>query len=356
MTNLLRFHPSTSIEGGTAVGNSYLCASVACPRKWYYSYFMPSGEAGECVGIQPKKVSNFLLTGRVFHEGLAAWYNWGCEGGEIDNGSRNLQEAIEIAEHVHAEVYSQYLTPTIADDDLHKVRDMLIDYHEEFGPDGREPEYPQYQVAFDDKGPLIERTFVIPLEYKDYNFTTQPDIIMWRDGFLVARDHKTSSTGFGAVGKRLKKTRLDTQFVGEYLALTTYLSDQPLDGVEINVVVKERRQKKTCKYKAGVRSDVFGFSEKDLKAYRLECIHALRGIDQGVTWWHNAVEKGHGLEDAADIAFPRHGMRVGTCEAYRDGCEFRELCENKDRVEELIIENYVARKVEDVDREVENPK
>jgi hypothetical protein len=331
MNDTPRFIPARTLEGGTLVGTSYTNEFASCPYSWSNSYLRPHPDdpAAEA-GIRPRFTSPYLLAGRTVHVGMAAWYASGVRGGE-DTGARDIDRAIQEARVSHNSALHEYEDADRAEEDWQMTEVLLRSYHDRYGPTGAACEFPEVSVVLDGRDePLIEREFKIQLGYRDYIFTSRPDAILNIRGMLRTRDHKTSVARF--VGERREWTHWDPQFMGEALALTTLFPDEPLDGAEANILVKNRSP--NSKFDVAER-EVKRWSERDLWAYRLELIDILQQIDDRVGRYRLARSNGYDPETAACEVFPRHGTRTQACTAY-GGCKYQTLCLHKEHTDSAM--------------------
>jgi hypothetical protein len=344
-----RFIPQRTFEGGTLVGTSYSSEFAGCPYSWFNSYRRPHpDDLTAQAGIQPRFTSPFLLAGRTVHVGMATWYGSGIQDG-ADTGARDIDLAIEAARVSHKGSLRDYESSDRAEEDWQMTEVLLRSYHDRYGPKGSAPEWPELQVVTDGKGEaLIEREFKIDLGYRNYIFTSRPDLIITLRGLLRTRDHKSSIGRF--VGERREWTHWDPQFKGEALALTTLFPDEPLDGAEANILVKARSPK--SKFDIAER-ETMKWTETDLWAYKLELIDVLQQIDDRVQRYQLLTTNGHEPEAAACVAFPRHGTRTQKCTAY-GGCQYQILCRNKERINEGL-RHFRPRLTEDRDQAQRRP-
>lgn len=347
-----RFIPQRSATGGSLIGNSYLATYAACPYEWFNRYLRPGPDESH-VGISPKREKPFLTVGRVFHEGIAEWYRSGCRDG-ADTGERSVDRALDVARRTHNSAVKMelYADAEEADASWLSVETLLRSYHDRYGPTSPNPEYPEIEVVHDGLGqPLIEREFKLDLGYGGYVFTTRPDMLMLKRGYLCTRDHKTSTARY--VGERLRTIDWDPQFTGEYLAIRRLFPEEPLNGAEANVLVKDRSMK--SKFDIAERNTTTR-SDRDLDAFAKESMDLLQRIDVAVEGFKQdyALYGPEDLERLAETWFPRHGTRTQRCGSY-GGCPMLEpLCRNKDRID-VGLRHFRPREVEEVKESKERP-
>ena len=333
MTN--RFIPPQSLEGGTPIGSSYLRAYVACPYSFFNQYLRPENveeNNHELVGIQSTYTAPALLAGTMFHAFMEELYHSGCKDG-IDTGQWNIDQAIVALEKSRDEVEPKYEKPSkfIEDyDDIHTVCRTYVDH---YGPYSNSPyqEYPNYTVAFDGDGePLIERQFSLDLGYKDYYATIKPDVIMYRDGYLITRDHKSAAKGSGK--QRLNNINIDCQFTMEYMILGALFPDEPFDGSEVNIAQKGYIASSKVPIEDRFLRGTTTRSPDDIASFKADTIDLLEKIDQAVANFRDLWKSTGDLELAAGLAFPRHGMRIDNCHSFGRPCDFIDLCIFKDNI------------------------
>jgi hypothetical protein len=328
-----RFIPEQTLGGGTRIGSSYMTSFWVCPYQWYNNYYRGTlDDTGHTqqVGIRPRWTSNFLLMGSTFHEGIAAWYDSGVRDG-ADTGTRDKDKMMAVAEATHKHNLSQYADSTQAEEDWKIIRGVLLRYHDTYGPQGPECEYPDLQVAVDGLGnSLVEREFSISLGYQDYIFTSKPDMIYQHGGNLRTRDHKTS-TAWGAK-QRAASIHMDPQFTGEFLVLADLFPEEYISHAEVNVVVKNRSL--TSRDPLCIRQ-LTSRTPTDLAVYKTSCIDILQEIDDRVGRFEEYRSKGVDENRAAVLSFPLHGTRTDTCHKYR-GCQFLDLCQNFERQQDSL--------------------
>ena len=311
--------PSVAEHGGTRVGNSYLTLFVSCPRKWYFQYLYPSEDAS---GIVPIHTDGNLLKGSTFHEGLAAWLASGCRDGE-DTGEYVLDRALEVAREHHDARLREWSDQSDATTAWQSMQEMLVRYHEWYGPGGRKPDYPDMQVMCDSKTgiPLIEQEVTIPLG-GSYFFTCRVDAVVERFGYACILEHKTSVGSY--VHTRLSTIHTDSQFTGEVAALRHMLGNEAVSGVYCNVIIKNRSA--NSKFDCAVR-EMTDRTVAETDRFKVKCENILNKIDYAVEGFHDAQAKGvMTMEEAADVFFPEYGMNTEYCHAYRRQCEYLSFC------------------------------
>jgi hypothetical protein len=338
------FIPKLEVHGGSRVGTSYLNTFANCPKKWFNTFLRPvevadrDGNIVLAQGIRPQTTALPLVSGSIFHEGLAEWYRSGVRDG-ADTGQYDTDRAIETARMHWKDRIREYEPDVSAEDDWAKNQKLLLDYFTRYGPESQTPDFPDLIVATDSDGePLVEREFVTELGYSDYIFTCRVDMICHHRGFLKVMEHKTSVPGF--VRQRLNVSQWDSQMTAECWVLREEFPDDPLNGVLVNVVVKDR----------SLRSQTFDVAERatttrtdaQLDQFPLNAVDILRQIDERVAGFEFDVAEGRDLEHCAQKWFPDHGTRTGACMAYNRECDYAPICKLAGR-ESSAIQAYRPR-------------
>jgi len=332
----LRFIPATSLEGGTPVGSSYLKTYATCPYMFFNQYIRPVGEtedARELTGIRPRWQSRALHLGTMNHAFLEHLYLSGCRDGE-DTGEWDIDRAVDGLELAANEVRSEYQELTEWKEDLLQAKMLGFYYMDEYGPKSPNRDWPRFQVAFDGLGrPLIERQFELDLGYSGYYVTSKPYLIMWKDGRLMTRDHKTSAASYAR--RRASNIDTDPQFTMEHMILSELFPGELLHASEINILVKgllPKGQRKDKREPMRFIRNTTRRSSDTIESFKLDTIDLLQQIDERVATFQRLWEATGDLESSAGAAFPRHGMRTDACHAYNRPCDFIDFCTNQDRI------------------------
>lgn len=348
MTN--NFIPARSLDGGTPVGSSYMNTYVRCPYLFFNQYIRPIGDledGGQLIGIQPRFRSPALSGGSMFHSYMEHLYLSGCRDGH-DTGEWDFDFAINAMEVCREEVRSGYREPEQCDIDFNEMRLLAEYYVQQYGKQGAQPEWPEFQVAFDEEGkPLIERAFELDMGFNDYYITSKPDIIMTRNGYLITRDHKTAARGWGQ--RRSANIDTDPQFTMEHMILSELFPELAFEGSEVNIIVKG--------LKHGTKAQRFFRNTTtrtltDIRVFKADTIDLLHKIDESVSQFKDLLERTGDVELAASLAFPRHGVRTDACHAFSRSCDFIDLCVYKDNIGNNLGA-YKPRRVARMDEEIE---
>lgn len=348
-----QFIPEPVEGGGTRCGSTYIALADRCWRKWFNSHYRPLYDpAGNLLGrgLQRRTTALPLLSGRLLHEGLAAWYLSGCRNGE-DTGERDIERAVTTLAAHALRAEHEYESPDACAADASRLEVTLRSYHDWYGPGGRLQEWPELRVAFDAEGqPVVEREYEIRLS-PGYIFTTRIDLVAWHHGFLKTMEHKTSHPMF--VRQRLSSARYDAQFTGEAFAMRHLFPDTPLAGVLVNVIVKDRSV--NSKFDVAER-DTTTRSDAQLERWRSATLATLRDIDRRVEGFEQAAgpqPTPEAIERAADDWFPVTGTRTGECGAFNRDCDFARLCQLPG-LEEQALRSFRHRSGEELARLAES--
>lgn len=336
---MTQFIPKEELHGGSRVGNSYCSTFANCPKKWFNNFLRPvetidpkTEKPVLTQGIRPRQTAQALLAGSIFHEGLASWYLSGCRDGE-DTGEYSLEAAIEGAKLHWSQRKHEYEGDVDPEEDWLTNQAMLVAYAEHYGPDSPGADWPDLRVAHDGEGkPLIEREFTSKLGYNDYIYTMRADLVVHHRGFLKMGEHKSSVASF--VKNRLQTSHWDSQMTGQCWVMATEFPDTLLNGVWLNVVVKNRSVR--SKFDVAER-DTTTRTQFQLANFRVNVIDILERIDDAVGFFWEDYLGGKPLEEAAQKWFPDHGTRTGTCLAYNRECEYASLCKGAGREEQLLV-------------------
>lgn len=346
MTKMVGRNKQTS---GSKLGWSFLQTASDCPWKWYLRNLAPwpgadvmvdpttkclSMSTGErsnlSIGLQSKRFAPALSIGTWFHTGVETFYRSGISNG-VDTGVRSLDAAIaaindSIDQGEASDKEREALAVTLR---------LMRNYHSHYQQDS------DVEVLMLDNTPGIEYELWLDLGFKDYLFTSRLDMIYRKNGYIYAMEHKT--TAASKLGKLISRFSIDGQVTGQYLQLVSHFPDDLIGGVTMNAAVKDR----------GAKSDLPSFVRRDyartpaqMEKFRLDIVRKLNTIDGWVEQWLEMVAKGMSFEDAALAVFDGtpNGMQcVGTGFA----CDFLELCQNREVLGRLLLDNYQPREYRD---------
>lgn len=338
----MRFEPIAVPGGASRVGHSYITKFANCERDFFNEFIRPLVDlaTGELLGrgIQPIHVPLNLLTGRLAHEGFAAWYASGCRDGE-DTGEYNIDLALDTMKMhwLKAKGHNEYENDEGADNDWLRLEVMLRSYHDTYGPRGYARDWPTIKVVHDSDGrPVVEReleTLLAP----GYLYSCRLDLAVWHHGFLKVMEHKTPS----AYGVRYYKQAVpyEAQYTGQMWCMRELSPSEHTNKVLVNLVVKERSA--ASKFAVAER-ETASRSDAELERWRRGALHLLSQIDVAVGGFEEALNKGMDIEPAADLWFPLRGTRTGRCHAYGRPCDYLALCAMP-TMEPGVLRNFRAR-------------
>ena len=341
------------MTSGSKFGWSYLSGWSDCPTKGYLRNLAPwpgSGiridpatrkltldqdivgdnpEGGLPIGIEPKRHSPALDIGSWVHKGMEGFYLSGIKGGQ-DTRQRSIEFALDEINKCLPE------NPTDQDtDNLAVALRLMRQYGAHYGLDH------EVEVVFHPDGsPMVEGELWLDLGYEGYQFTSRLDLIYRRNGYLYALEHKT--TAASALSKLISRFTIDGQVTGQFLQLASHFPDEPIGAVTLNALVKDR----------GAKSDLPSFIRRDyarthaqLEKFRLDMVRKLKTIDRLIEEWTDLVAKGMDFNDAAQVVFD--GSPSGTqCVGMGYSCEFLQLCQSREVLGRLLLDNYQPRTYE----------
>jgi hypothetical protein len=320
----LRFIPDASSGGGSRIGNSYISDYATCPRNWFNRYYYPHYDpTGELLGrgLQPALTALPLLSGRLFHETIAAWYESGCRDGE-DTGEYSVDHALDVGRTHWVAARSEYTDEQTHLDDWTMIQALMRGYHDRYGPNAYARDWPALRVQCDGKGaPLVEREWLMDLGYGDYVYTCRTDLLVSDHGYLRVMEHKTTKAN--QVWRYKQNLNTNTQFTGECYVLAMMFPDEPVNGVLLNCILKDRGH--TSKYDVAER-DSTTRTPAQFERWRLETLAVLREIDTQVERFEGLIADGMDFVQATDQCFPTRGTRTGRCHAFNRPCDYYDMC------------------------------
>jgi hypothetical protein len=265
--------------------------------------------------------------GGILHSGWEAYYR----SGPRDPSARNIDLAVAALEAAAATRAKEWITDAEREEDVAKGRAILYDYHQFWKGD------PDVLVVEDADGPIIERELIVEVEGCPRPFTCRPDaVVEWHD-WVYVMEHK-STTAWGV--NRLRSSILNSiQGTGECYALRQAFPHLPVQGVLLNVALKDRSSK--SKYQPFER-DTAARTQAQLEMFE----HHVRERHQRIlartaAWERRTHELGDPWRAGAEL-FVATGSSTGKCEdTYGRPCEFLDLCKGVG-MEQVLAEGFVA--------------
>ena len=314
----------------TSAGSHYLKDWTGCPAKGAYSHFYPHPKLDpelDQFGLQPIFVGEALVQGSALHTGLEEWYRSRIKDGE-DTGEANIDRALEAADSSWGQRGNQIQDQTFVEAKRNETSLILRRYHDYYGPGGMLSEYPNTKVFCDPTGePWIEKTFEIDVG-GGYHYTSRIDLLVEHQSFLCVMDHKSSKASFA---KRIAMmAEMEAQFTGELLCVHDQFPDLAINGVLVNILVKDRRN--------GPPFDrvMVHRTNKELELYRFHTRQQFERIDYLISIYHDLISDGMDPDEAFSYAFPKDGARNDHCFAYFRQCHFWSLCKSPGLQAKLI--------------------
>lgn len=304
--------PIPVIEGGSRFGSHFINLYRKCRMKWFNQYHRPHPSGG--IGLESPVTPEPLMLGWLVHEGLAAWYNSGWKDGQYD-----LEAAFISMEAAIATRSQEFEDPEKQEDCLAKARDLLLKYHQFYGPGGTNYEWPAFKIAEHEGSPLIECNLEAPMGYKDYCFTGRLDAVCTYNGSVWSLEHKTSAAS--SVSRLFQRMGIDTQASGQLYLLQHNFPELEVSGVMVNVIVKNaakatktRPAKATCIRNSTTRRPI------DLQKFRRDVVATLVDMEEKLADFQTHVEQGGmTVDDAARLVFEmntQHCVEFGNCQFY----------------------------------------
>jgi hypothetical protein len=348
-----RFIPNATPSGGTPFGNSYV-SDWMCPMLWFNRNYRPLlNEEGQVVrGLAPKQEPEFLTSGSMFHQMMDIYYRSGCIDGE-DTGKYSLDAALAAGEEFYKENIHKYKDEEVADKEWQRFQKMMVMYCDDFGPDSPNSDYPRIKVLCDGNGePLIEIPWTCTLT-DGYIYTCRTDMIVQIEDFLAVMEHKTCLSTYPWADMRLNSIPWDPQFTGEYWVLTELFPDEPIKGVEVNLIWKRENKPKPKRdgspprFPKAANRELARRGPGQIERWRISTLNVLFAIDEAVHKFDRMMEGGNcTMAYAASMCFPDYGTRNSMCTKYR-GCAFRDLCRDPE-LEERHLHHYRPRSSEEL--------
>jgi len=322
----------------TSAGSHYLKDWSGCDAKGAYAHFYPHPKMDASLdqfGLQPLYVGEALVQGSAIHNGLEEWYHSRIKDGE-DTGEANIDRALEASDATWSQRGQQMIDQDLIAPKRAETHLVLRRYHDYYGQGGALQEYPNTKVYCDDKGePWIEKQFEIDVG-GGYHYTARIDLLVHHQGFLCAMDHKSSKASFA---KRIASmAEMEAQFTGELLCIHDSFPDLSINGVIVNILVKDRRK--------GPPFDrvMVGRTKQELDLYRYHTRQQFIRIDQMKQTFQDLIDEGIDPDTAFSYAFPKNGARHDTCFAYYRQCEFWYLCKSPGLQSRLIASSMSPRR------------
>lgn len=343
MTSLLaKYVPTTT--GGSRFGLSFLKSWFECPYRAACQYLMPHPDGR---GLQAHHKARPLIAGGLFHAAIEPWYVSRCinkSTGEFqeDNGQPDLEYAQHVLDTWAAQHSGEWEDPIERDTDTQLCRDWLLRYHNHYGPQGVEPDWPNLKVYVDETGPWVEREVVLPLA-EGLEATCRIDLIASDLGHPVVVEHKTTSASY--YFSLLRSMHIAAQPSMELLCLreAAKLPFLPTACV-VNVLNKNPGRAKDAKTPPFGRERV-SRTEQEIDHFRRNLMRWLGTIER----WLEEFEKLCGTDpeprdvlEAIGTVFPRTGTLTGQCYTYSRPCEMWPICASTGR-EAVVVNTYRAR-------------
>lgn len=304
--------PHDPEKGGSRFGWHFLAEYKTCAMKWFNRYVRPH-PTGTGWGCAPRTVGDPLELGTFCHRGFQGWYESAPHTGQYD-----VERAIDAIDTHAARV--RHLLGEERTARLHAAAvNILLKHHAYCGPGGTLPEYPTWRVACLGDKPVVEHTFEVPLGWRDYVFTSAPDVVMVGPGDkLYPMDHKTTAPN--RVNVVRNEYRLSGQITGQLWAMRELWGDRVAHSGLVNIVIKEGAATRAPRelYLAD-RLPV------DFETFRNNTVRIMKRMNEDVEEWRAHCAAGMDPDAAALIVFDSHPSGR-TCANDWWPCDFYEAC------------------------------
>lgn len=316
---LNRVLPHDPEKGGSRVGWHFVSLYKQCPMKWFNTYLRPHamGGVGHTIREHP---GDARVLGTTIHAALEAWYRHDYD---LDAALASAQKCADRydwwPDDARAELFANAL-------------EVMSRHHAYCGPHGTVPECDRYVPARDGQGPLVERTFEVPLapdaidpRLREYVFTAKTDLVVVEvaTGKLWPMDHK-SCNATTKVGLE-REYRMSGQASGQLWVLKRLWPEVPLGhGGLCNAVIKGAGRGKPPR-------EIFEVprSELDLKIFAHTTLRTLVAINDAVEEWYSHVDGGADPDAAALLVFDSYPDAY-TCAGKWSACDFYGACAHRD--------------------------
>lgn len=296
-----------------------------CPRLFYWTY-VHEWESG-ARGTEPLYTRDYLLVGSAVHAGLATYYLSGWQDGRysLDAGLEGARSHLQPRE-VECESEDKWASVQAESERI------LRNYHAEYGPDAKCPEYPTLRIADIDGHPLIEYTFSVPLR-TGHILTVRPDQVVWNFDQLVCMEHKVPAAQ--SVARTVGEAGLGGQGLAQEAVIKQF--GLPANGQLINILVRGAVRNTRPFQRHVVAHDPWAVQQ--LLQLAGDTVVA---IQQACEQWNMLRDDGFQPVDAARLAFPMVGTLSGHCNGKFGPCSSYGLCTSSGR-EAAMLANFRQR-------------
>lgn len=317
MSTLMRMLPHDPEKGGSRVGWHFISTWKKCQMLWWNVYGRPHalGGTGHVIRESP---GDARALGTVIHAALEAWYTHDYS---LDAAMAGTERAVARYDWWPADTRAEMLANAV---------EVMQRHHAYCGPEGTVPETDRYVVARDATGPLVERTFEIPLApdhptLHEYVFTAKTDLVVTEvsTGRLWPMDHKSCNANT-KVGLE-REYRLSGQASGQLWVLRQLWPTANLGhGGLCNAVIKGAGRGKPPR-------EIFEVprSTLDLDVFAHTTLRTLVAINAAVEEWYGLVDAGQDPDAAALLVFDSYPDAY-TCAGKWSPCDFFGACSHRD--------------------------
>lgn len=302
--------------GATAFGSHFHSEWDKCQKKFWFSRLAPHPTIEGGKGLSVGWAEAPLELGKAVHTGLEHYLLSGATDGAYD-----ITKAAREAELAFARDRQKWRSSEAYDETLIQLRKLLWGYDDFYGPTGTNKDFPEYRIHCDAEGPVVEREFTIDLGPGFHPFTCRVDALVWHRNWLWVYEHKTTAASRASALQSEMRTNI--QGSGECFVLKKLFPDLPIQGIMLNVLVKDRGAK--SKLPAFFR-DPIARTEGQLAVFEHSLKLRLTAMQRAEEVYIRALEDCGDPWEAGSRAYIQSGTANGQCMAYNRACPYLELC------------------------------
>lgn len=318
-------------SGATSFGSHFHSQFDSCQRKWFFSKRAPHPTIPGAVGLRPSWTSEPLLIGDMFHIGMANYYASGATDGNYD-----VAAAVTAAESAGTNRKGEWRSSESFGEAIAKVRSMLWGYDDFYGAGASTPDYPNLSIYCDAEGPVIERELKVEVAKGMPAFTCRVDALVKWNGWLWVFEHKTTSAS--SARSLQSSMRTSIQGTGECWVLSKLFPELPIQGVLLNVVVKDRgaRSKEPSYFR-----DPIARTTGQLEQFEYDLRNRWAAMERARESYERWLDELGDPWAAARRSYIASGGSNGHCTSYGRSCEFIDLCASSGQ-EHLFAQGFDA--------------
>lgn len=303
-------------SGATSFGSHFHSQWDGCQKKHFFSKLAPHPTIPGGKGLRPSWTAEPLLLGSMFHVGIANYYASGAT-----DGNYSVETGVAAAEKEAEGRRREWRSPEAFTEALAKSRALLWGYDDNYGPGATVPDYPNLRIYCDAEGPVIEREFKVEVVKGMPPFTCRVDAIVEHQGWLWVFEHKTSAAS--SVRSLQSNMRTAIQGTGECWVLSKVFPDLPIQGVLLNIIVKDRgvRSKEPSYFR-----DPISRTAGQLEQFEYDLRNRWTAMERARETYERWLEELGDPWAAGRRTYLASGASHGQCTAYGRSCDFIDLC------------------------------